>query len=100
MLVGQPNTDRLELDNPIEVPDVLSFLTYKRWKAEVKGLKDFPQNVWPDNIPLLYYALLHVFDVIRNRVDRGAGDGEKDHLDLRQDFTGAIKSILVKRYFR
>jgi cytochrome d ubiquinol oxidase subunit I len=56
VLVGQPNTDRLQLDNPIEIPDVLSFLTYKRWKAEVKGLKDFPQNVWPDNIPLLYYA--------------------------------------------
>jgi cytochrome d ubiquinol oxidase subunit I len=56
VLVGQPNTDRLQLDNPIEVPDVLSFLTYKRWKAEVKGLKDFPKGVWPDNIPLLYYA--------------------------------------------
>jgi cytochrome d ubiquinol oxidase subunit I len=56
VLVGQPNTERLQLDNPIEVPDVLSFMTYKRWKAEVKGLKDFPRNVWPDNIPLLYYA--------------------------------------------
>jgi cytochrome bd ubiquinol oxidase subunit I len=56
VLVGQPDTDRLQLDNPIEVPDVLSFLTYKRWSAEVKGLKDFPQNLWPDNIPLLYYA--------------------------------------------
>jgi cytochrome d ubiquinol oxidase subunit I len=55
-LVGQPDTDRLKLDNPIEVPYVLSFLTYKRWNAEVKGLKDFPQNLWPDNIPLLYYA--------------------------------------------
>jgi cytochrome d ubiquinol oxidase subunit I len=55
-LVGQPNTDRLQLDNPIEVPDVLSFLTYERWNAEVKGLKDFPRNLWPDNIPLLYYA--------------------------------------------
>jgi cytochrome d ubiquinol oxidase subunit I len=56
VLVGQPNTDRLQLDNPIEVPYVLSFLTYKRWNAKVKGLKDFPQNLWPDNIPLLYYA--------------------------------------------
>jgi cytochrome bd ubiquinol oxidase subunit I len=55
-LVGQPNTDGLQLDNPIEVLDVLSFLTYKRWKAEVKGLKYFPRNIWPDNIPLLYYA--------------------------------------------
>jgi len=56
VLVGQPDTDRLQLDNPIEVPRVLSFLTYKSWNAEVKGLKDFPQNLWPDNIPLLYYA--------------------------------------------
>jgi cytochrome d ubiquinol oxidase subunit I len=55
-LVGQPDMSQLKLDNPIEVPDVLSFLTYKRWKAEVKGLKDFPQDTWPDNIPLLYYS--------------------------------------------
>lgn len=56
VLVGQPNIDRLHLDNPIEVPYVLSFLTYKHWKAEVRGLKDFPRDLWPDNIPLLYYA--------------------------------------------
>jgi cytochrome d ubiquinol oxidase subunit I len=55
-LVGQPDMSQLRLDNPIEVPDVLSFLTYKRWKAEVKGLKDFPRDTWPDNIPLLYYS--------------------------------------------
>jgi cytochrome d ubiquinol oxidase subunit I len=55
-LVGQPDMSQLKLDNPIEVPDVLSFLTYKRWKAEVKGLKDFPRDTWPDNIPLLYYS--------------------------------------------
>jgi cytochrome d ubiquinol oxidase subunit I len=55
-LVGQPDMSQLKLDNPIEVPDVLSFLTYKRWKAEVKGLKDFPPDTWPDNIPLLYYS--------------------------------------------
>jgi cytochrome d ubiquinol oxidase subunit I len=34
----------------------LSFLTYRRWDAEVKGLKDFPRDQWPDNIPLLYYS--------------------------------------------
>ncbi|HXJ39336.1 MAG TPA: cytochrome ubiquinol oxidase subunit I, partial [Bryobacteraceae bacterium] len=56
VLMGQPDTDRLELDNPIAIPNVLSFLTYKHWNAEVKGLRDFPQNVWPDNIPLLYYS--------------------------------------------
>ena len=56
VLVGQPDMDRLQLDNPIQVPDVLSFLTYRHWQAEVKGLKDFPRDAWPDNIPLLYYS--------------------------------------------
>jgi cytochrome d ubiquinol oxidase subunit I len=56
VLVGQPDTDNLKLDNPILVPKVLSFLTYRRWEAEVRGLKDFPRDDWPDNIPLLYYS--------------------------------------------
>src|SRR6202790_3494421 len=55
-LVGQPDTDNLKLDNPIIVPKALSFVTYRRWEAEVKGLKDFPRDQWPDNIPLLYYS--------------------------------------------
>jgi cytochrome d ubiquinol oxidase subunit I len=55
-LIGQPDTDRLTLDNPIVVPGALSFLTYRRWGAAVKGLKDFPRDQWPDNIPLLYYS--------------------------------------------
>src|ERR1051325_10361467 len=56
VLLGQPDTDRLQLDNPLYVPGVLSFLTHKRWEAEVKGLTEFPRNLWPDNIPLLYYC--------------------------------------------
>lgn len=55
-IVGQPNTQRMELDNPILIPNALSFLTYLRWNAEVKGLDAFPQELWPDNIPLLYYS--------------------------------------------
>jgi cytochrome d ubiquinol oxidase subunit I len=55
-LIGQPDTDNLKLDNPITVPGVLSFLTYRRWESEIKGLKDFPRDQWPDNIPLLYYS--------------------------------------------
>jgi cytochrome d ubiquinol oxidase subunit I len=55
-LIGQPDTGNLKLDNPIIVPKALSFLTYRRWEAEVKGLKDFPRDQWPDNIPLLYYS--------------------------------------------
>jgi cytochrome d ubiquinol oxidase subunit I len=55
-LVGQPDMEKMELDNPILIPRVLSFLTYQHWSAEVKGLKDFPRDQWPDNIPLLYYS--------------------------------------------
>jgi cytochrome d ubiquinol oxidase subunit I len=56
VLIGQPDMEQLKLDNPIHVPGMLSFLTYQRWGAEIKGLRDFPKDEWPDNIPLLYYS--------------------------------------------
>src|SRR2546426_1867031 len=56
VLVGQPDTAQQKLDNPIYVPKALSFLTHRRWEAEVKGLNEFPRDQWPDNIPLLYYS--------------------------------------------
>jgi cytochrome d ubiquinol oxidase subunit I len=55
-LVGQPDLQNRRLDNPLVVPRVLSFLTYRRWMSEVRGLDAFPQQDWPDNIPLLYYS--------------------------------------------
>jgi len=55
-ILGQPDIDRQRLDNPLTVPRALSFLTYRRWRAEVKGLDSFPRDTWPDNIPLLYYS--------------------------------------------
>ncbi len=55
-LLGQPDLEKRRLDNPLTVPDALSFLTYRRWRAEVKGLDAFPVERWPDNIPLLYYS--------------------------------------------
>ena len=56
LILGQPDLNNKRLDNPLEVPRALSFLTYRRWMAEVKGLDDFPQRDWPDNIPILYYS--------------------------------------------
>ena len=56
VVIGQPNTAERRLDNPITVPAALSFLTYRRWSAEVKGLDAFAREQWPDNIPLLYYS--------------------------------------------
>jgi cytochrome d ubiquinol oxidase subunit I len=56
ILIGQPDMEKLRMDNPLHVPKMLSFLTYFRWEAEVKGLDAFPREDWPTNIPLLYYS--------------------------------------------
>jgi cytochrome d ubiquinol oxidase subunit I len=55
-LVGQPNVDELRIDNPIRIPQMLSFLTHQRWDTRIDGLTEFPRDRWPDNIALLYYA--------------------------------------------
>jgi len=56
VLVGQPNVEQQKIDNPLVIPNALSFLTYRAWKAEVKGLNAFPQDQWPTNIELLYFS--------------------------------------------
>jgi cytochrome d ubiquinol oxidase subunit I len=55
-ILGQPDMEARRLDNPLEVPRMLSFLTFRRWHANVRGLNAFPQDQWPDTIPLLYYS--------------------------------------------
>lgn len=55
-ILGQPDVERRRLDNPLLVPALLSFLTYRNWTAEVKGLDAYPRDLWPDQIPLLYYS--------------------------------------------
>lgn len=56
VVVGQPNMVTQKLDNPISIPRVLSFLTYQRWDAEVRGLNEYPREDWPSHVPLLYYS--------------------------------------------
>jgi len=85
VLVGQPNEETGQIDNPIVVNDVLSFLIYGTTKAEVKGLDQIPHDQWPTALPLLYYAyhimaglgtyfvalmLLAAFFLWRGRLDR------------------------------
>jgi cytochrome bd ubiquinol oxidase subunit I len=55
-VLGQPNLQRHKLDNPLEIPSMLSFLTYREWNAHVRGLDSFPESDWPDTIELLYYS--------------------------------------------
>jgi cytochrome d ubiquinol oxidase subunit I len=55
-LLGQPDTANRRLDNPLLVPGMLSFLSYRKWNAKILGLDQFPLEDWPDQIPLLYYS--------------------------------------------
>jgi cytochrome d ubiquinol oxidase subunit I len=55
-ILGQPDVAKRRLDNPLVIPKMLSFLTYRHWGARVQGLDAVPQNEWPDQIVLLYYS--------------------------------------------
>ena len=56
LLIGQPNTETMTIDNPLVIPSALSLLVYYDLYANVKGLDAFPRKDWPDNIALLYYS--------------------------------------------
>jgi cytochrome d ubiquinol oxidase subunit I len=55
-VIGQANIPARRIDNPIEVPGALSFLAYGTFQSYVHGLDEYPEEVWPDNIELLYYS--------------------------------------------
>lgn len=55
-ILGQPNVDERRLENPIVVPQALSYLAYGSFGATVTGLNDVPRAEWPDNLELLYFA--------------------------------------------
>jgi cytochrome d ubiquinol oxidase subunit I len=56
VILGQPDAEHQRIDNPIIVNRALSFLIYGTTTAQVKGLNEFARDVWPTNIPLLYFA--------------------------------------------
>jgi cytochrome d ubiquinol oxidase subunit I len=56
VLIGQPNEETGQIDNPIVVNNVLSYLIYGTVRAEVQGLDRFPRDQWPSALPLLFYA--------------------------------------------
>jgi len=56
VIIGQPDADTHKIDNPLILPKMLSFLSYRRWSAHVQGLNEFAAQLWPQNILLLYYS--------------------------------------------
>ncbi len=71
VLIGQPDVPQRKIDNPLVIPKMLSFLTYRRWEAEVRGLNSFP----PDTL-----ARQHSPALLRLPHHGGAGDHlHRDH---------------------
>ena len=62
--IGQPDVPQRKIDNPIVVPKMLSFLTYRRWEAEVRG---------PQCIPARHVARQHPAAVLRYHIMVGLG---------------------------
>ncbi|MGH7739007.1 MAG: cytochrome ubiquinol oxidase subunit I [bacterium] len=54
--IGQPDIQKQRIDNLIDMPNALSILAFGYSSTNVQGLDAFPQNEWPTNIELLYYA--------------------------------------------
>ena len=54
-ILGMPDTQHETLIDPLYVPDVLSFLAYGNFRANVKGLSSYPKDVRPP-VELTYYA--------------------------------------------
>ncbi len=55
-VLGEPDVKAQKLDNPIEIPGGLSFLANGTFESSVHGLDEYSQDLWPDNIELLYYS--------------------------------------------
>lgn len=55
-LMGVPNAEEERLDYAIRIPKMLSMLATMNPNGEVKGLKDFPKEDWPDQLFLLFHS--------------------------------------------
>ena len=54
-IIGMPDTKKGNLLDPVVVPDLLSYLAYGNFHAQVKGLNDIPRDLWPP-VEVVYYA--------------------------------------------
>ncbi|MGB6985376.1 MAG: cytochrome ubiquinol oxidase subunit I [Candidatus Aquilonibacter sp.] len=54
-IIGMPDEHDRDLIDPIVVPDILSFLAYGNFHANVKGLNAYAVELWPP-VDLVYYA--------------------------------------------
>lgn len=55
VIAGIPNNAEQRIDFPVEIPGLLSFLAYRNFDAEVKGLDAFPKDDRP-KIDVIFYT--------------------------------------------
>ena len=54
-IIGMPDIEHGKLIDPVAVPDLLSFLAYGNFRANVNGLSAYARELWPP-VELTYYA--------------------------------------------
>ncbi len=54
-IIGMPDVHARTILDPVFVPDILSFLAYGNFNANVKGLNAYATELWPP-VELTYYA--------------------------------------------
>ena len=52
---GIPNAKEERLDYAIQIPKLLSYLSFEDGEAEIKGLDQIPKKDWP-NVPMLFWS--------------------------------------------
>jgi cytochrome d ubiquinol oxidase subunit I len=55
-IFGIPDAANERLDYGIGIPHLASLYLAHDWNAEVKGLKAYPKDTWPTNLPLVFFA--------------------------------------------
>ena len=56
VLFGMPDAAAGEMRYKIEIPALASLYLGHNINAEIKGLKAFPRDTWPTNLPLVFWA--------------------------------------------
>ena len=56
ILVGMPDVDAGMTRNQVAIPGLASLYLTHDLNGEVKGLKAFPRDTWPTNVPLVFWS--------------------------------------------
>jgi cytochrome d ubiquinol oxidase subunit I len=56
VLFGWPDADAQVTRYSLGIPGLASLYLAHDWNAEIKGLKAFPRDTWPTNLPLVFWA--------------------------------------------